>query len=236
MGKSYPKKLRLPMRCVNGAWELTFGGAVDVRHGAEAELLVKVDDIEDENFVERMLSKSSIKVLDRGATLRAYVSTKNASGLTEQQRQLLKSWKDVGSEIAPGVIDSWSSGPLSFVDIALGDAIPRQAQLDGGGGGGLWLMTEGAKAVGLQSSLIDLPGFISKEPAISLNHAFTLLSEVYESWRKSHTGNVYQRFLYREKNGKWYPLETLRDAKLAEKEQEIAASLWERFMQRMAGP
>lgn len=94
-------------------------------------------------------------------------------------------------------------------------------------------MTEGTKATGLMSSLIELPEFVSKEPAISLNHAFTLLSETYEPWRMSHTGNVYTRFLYRESNGLWFPLELLRHAELAQKEQEIAAGLWNRFMRQM---
>ena len=82
--------------------------------------------------------------------------------------------------------------------------------------------------------MIDLPSCVSKEPAISLNHAFTILSEVYEPWRKSHTGSVYQRFFYKEKDDKWYPLELLRDASLAEKEQEVAAVLWQEFLKRMS--
>jgi hypothetical protein len=51
----------------------------------------------------------------------------------------------------------------------------------------------------------------------------------------SHTGSIYQRFLYKEKDDRWYPLEFLRNAALAEKEQEIAYQLWQDFIQRMAG-
>ena len=95
-------------------------------------------------------------------------------------------------------------------------------------------MTEGPKAVGLQSTRISLPEVVSDKPVNSLNHAFTKLSETYEPWRISHTGNVYQRFLYKEKDGRWYPLELLRNAALAKKEQEIAYQLWQDFMERMA--
>lgn len=72
------------------------------------------------------------------------------------------------------------------------------------------------------------------EPVSSLNHAFTKLSEVFEPWRISHPGNVYQRFLYKENDSRWCPLELLRDAALAKKEQEIACQLWQDFMKRVS--
>jgi hypothetical protein len=50
----------------------------------------------------------------------------------------------------------------------------------------------------------------------------------------SHTGNVYQRFLYKEKDDRSYPLELLRNAALAKTEQQIAYQLWQDFMKRMA--
>ena len=44
---------------------------------------------------------------------------------------------------------------------------------------------------------------------------------------------MYERFLYQEKNKKWYPLDLLREATLALKEQEIAYDLWQTFLHRM---
>jgi hypothetical protein len=69
----------------------------------------------------------------------------------------------------------------------------------------------------------------------SLNHAFTKLSETYETWRISHTGNVYSRVLYQERNGHWYPLDLLRNETLDKKEQQIAHELWQTFMSKMTG-
>ena len=34
---------------------------------------------------------------------------------------------------------------------------------------------------------------------------------VFEPWRKSHTGNIYGRIFYKEKNSKWYPIDVLRN-------------------------
>lgn len=54
-----------------------------------------------------------------------------------------------------------------------------------------------------------LPEFPAE--ASSLNHAYTLLSEVLETRRKSHTANVFERARYRNDQGEWHPLGELRD-------------------------
>ena len=95
-------------------------------------------------------------------------------------------------------------------------------------------MTEGAEAVGLASTTVLLPSSISTEPVASLNHAYTRLSEVFETWRISHTGNIYNRVLYQERNGIWYPLDILRNKALEKQGQEIAGKLWHDFMKKMS--
>jgi len=56
--------------------------------------------------------------------------------------------------------------------------------------------------------------------ARSLNHAFTLLSQAFETERRSHTGNVFrQGFAYQ--NGRWLCLDNLRLAKVMKALQEI---------------
>jgi hypothetical protein len=96
-------------------------------------------------------------------------------------------------------------------------------------------MTEGAEAVGLASTTVLLPAAISTKPVASLNHAYTKLSEVFETWRISHTGNIYTRLLYRERNGIWYPLDILRNETLVTQEQDLARKLWDDFMGKMSG-
>ncbi len=94
-------------------------------------------------------------------------------------------------------------------------------------------MTDGVEAVGIASTTVLLPPAISAKPVASLNHAYTKLSETFETWRISHTGNIYTRVLYQERNGMWYPLDILRDETLEKQEQEIARGLWEDFMAKM---
>jgi hypothetical protein len=110
----------------------------------------------------------------------------------------------------------------------------KQAQLFDTNRGGLWLVTEGAEAIGLASTAVRLPCAISTEPVASLNHAYTKLSETFETWRISHTGNIYTRVLYQERTGIWYPLDVLRNKALEKQEQEIARNLWDDFMGKMS--
>ncbi len=234
MPQSVRKKLRLPVRLVEGVWELEFGGAVPVKDGQEAELVVPESAITDPNLLRAMKAVSFIKILERGVKLRAYLATKDLEGVSTQQRAHLLAWKDWEKETAPRAIESWSGGPLSFFELTIGPATEKQARTLFTSTGGLWLVVEGRKAKGLQSSQFELPESVSDKPAGSLNHAFTILSEVYELWRISHTGNVYDRFLYQEANGKWYPLSHLRDFQLAKEDEKIAFGLWQEFMGRMA--
>jgi hypothetical protein len=67
-----------------------------------------------------------------------------------------------------------------------------------------------------RSRLEDCPGTI---PAISLearsvNHAYSLISEAYEGWRRSHTGNVFREVFFQSSDPDglpwWRPLGDLR--------------------------
>jgi hypothetical protein len=235
MKKSPPDKfLRIPVRYVDKQWECQYGGIVPVAPDTAAELIIASKSITDKAFLGRMKAKSNIKVLNQGVGLLAYLATKEQSSLTADQKKHLIPWQSRVHEIATEYIDNWNTGGLSLLEVSIGDPTDQQAQKFHTRRGGLWLLTEGPKAVGLQSTRIRLPEVVSKDPVNSLNHAFTKLSETYEPWRISHTGNVYQRFLYKEKDGRWYPLELLRDAALAKKEQEIAYQLWHDFMKRMS--
>jgi hypothetical protein len=236
MKKSPSDRLvKIPVRYVDERWECEYGGIVPVEQGTEAELVINSRSITDQAFLESMSAQSSIRVLDEGVTLLACLATKDQSKLTDDLKKHLIPWRTRLHEIATEHIENWNSDDdLSLVEVSIGDPTDQQAKKFKTTTGGLWLLTEGSKAIGLQSTRIRLPDNVSDQPIISLNHAFTKLSETYEPWRISHTGNVYRRFLYREKDERWYPLELLRNATLAEKEQEIAYQLWQDFVKRVS--
>jgi hypothetical protein len=230
----FDRFFRIPVRYVDDRWECEYRGIVPVAANTEADLIVKKKSITDKEFLDRMNAKSSIKVLDEGASLLVYLATKEATSLTAEQMEYLIPWRDGPHEIAGEHIDNWNTGGLKLIEVSIGKPNVKQSRKFGTEKGGLWLLTEGPKAAGLQSTQINLPTKVFEDPVHSLNHAFTKLSETYEPWRISHTGNVYQRFLYKEADGKWYPLEFLRNAALAQKGQEIAYQLWQDFLKRMS--
>jgi hypothetical protein len=78
----------------------------------------------------------------------------------------------------------------------------------------------------IESGMVILPATLDLETVDSLNYAFTRLSEVFEPWRKAHTGSIYERVFYLEHDGFWYPLKDLRDRALATAERKLIAELW----------
>lgn len=232
--KASEKFLRVAMRLVDGQWQMTSGGGLPVAEGTEGEMIINIKSITDPKFLARMKARENIKFLPQGTELRAYVVLKKKEALSKELLSHLTPWAKAQSEIATEYIDNWSRGELHFVHVRIGDNTPQQNRQLDANSGGLWLMIEGRESVGLRSSQIVLPKGVADEPLISLNHAFTRLSEVYEPWRTSHTGNVYQRFLYKEADGRWYPLEILRDAAFAKQEQAIAFQLWQDFLAKIA--
>ena len=175
-------------------------------------------------------------MLREGDPLYAYVMVKDLDKINPSLHRHLLRPKKVSDMVAIEFLDNWSGGDLCLVEVKLGKLDPQATGNldDDNQSGGLWMRVRGRDVVGLVTSQIELPEGITDRRISSLNHAFTVLSEVFEPWRTSHTGNIYERFLYQEKNGKLYPLELFRDEALAKQEQAIALELWRSFMQQAA--
>jgi hypothetical protein len=231
--ESRSRQLRIPVRLVNGQWEFKLGGQVPVKEFSDAELVLHRSAIESNAFLDLMEERARHKVLDEGTPLRVSLTVKPENPPSKELKQLLIPYDEMSQQIGAEFMDNWSAVPPSFVQVEIAGPNEKQARLFDTERGGLWLVTRGIEADGLASTRIVLPKEISVEPVGSLNHALTKLSEAYETWRISHTGNVYERVLYRERNGKWYPLDLLRNEKLEKQEQEIAKGLWEGFLAKM---
>ena len=70
------------------------------------------------------------------------------------------------------------------------------------------LQVRGDQESSLASCSCTIPSL--GQHAQSLNHAFTLVSEAYETKRRSHSGNVFQRVYATWNRGPWKPLDDLR--------------------------
>lgn len=228
------RRLRIPVRYIDGAWECSFGGEVPIKEGTEAELLVEREAISDTAFLEKIELPGRYKVLDEGTPLFVAVTIKPENTPPQELRCLLKHYAKFQGRIHTELLNSWNRNTLHFVEVHVARPDDRQARRFETDRGGLWLLTQGVEATGLASTSIRIPGEISPEPVASLNHALTKLSETFETWRISHTGNIYTRVFYQESNEGWYPLDLLRNKALHKQEQAIARGLWEDLLSKMS--
>jgi len=113
-----------------------------------------------------------------------------------------------------------------LAEIFVGNASKRALAKAEPAEGGVWLELEGMEPQGLSVSALILPEGVADEEVDSLNYAFTLLSIQFEPWRKSHTGNIYERVFYQEESGTWYPLNVLRNAAIATEEHKLINEQW----------
>jgi len=226
MSEYYPKTpIRVPVRLINGQWEFFYGGLVPARDGAIADLIIQKESITDPKFLRLLRKRSEHRLLDEGTALMVVLSVRDTSKIPKELTKLL-------AEIAPKELSDeyyWTPRPAGtrFVQITVGPPSAAFARRRPGQSGGVWLQLEGTQPKGVVVSSVVLPDSVSRVAFDSLNHVFTKLSEVFEPWRQSHTGNVYSRVLYREKNEKWYPLERLRRAAEATEEHALIKERWE---------
>lgn len=223
MSDYYEKSpIRVPVKFVDGHWEYFYGGGLPVREGAIGDLIIERHSTTDTKFLSTLREKSEYRVLEEGTKLLVALTVRTK--LDEAFQKLLVPARTLK------LSDAYHSSPrpdeTAFIPVTIGPASEALIKRRNSKEGGVWLQLEDTRPKGITTSSVVLPDAISKEPADSLNHAFTQLSVQYEPWRKSHTGNIYTRVLYQEGNGKWFPLQTLRSAAEAQEEQVLLKEKW----------
>ncbi len=160
------------------------------------------DSTKDKQFIR----KYSHRVLPVGSTLLVALSIRPKPALSTDLKKHLK--LRTGYDLGNAFHTSKLSVDTQFIEVTVSDPT-TQKELKDAASGGVFLQFDGLRQTGILTSSIKLPikdGDIDKV-ADSLNYAFTCLSEKYEPWRKSHTGNIYDRIFYMETNNKWYPID-----------------------------
>jgi len=165
---------------------------------------------------ESFVSKHRQLVLPVGTTLLVALTIRSTTDLPKILQAHLKRKSEY--VLSYDCLQSKWSTETQFVEVTVDKPTTLQKNL---GDGGVFIEFKGLKQTGVLTSSIKLPIEENGKNVIvdSLNYAFTRLSEQYEPWRKSHTGNVYDRILYREGNYKWYPIDVLRNVISIKKEE-----------------
>lgn len=220
-----PDLVRIPVKLVGTQWEYFYGGGLAIKDGAVGDLMVDKVVVTDPLFLAQLRRRSSHKILEPGTELLVGLTIRPARFDDARWRQFLElEVKNPNLDFACFYIDR--SPDTRFVKISIGGPTKRQAEKDPKATGGVFLHLKGLHPAGVSSSLVNLPKGVGPESVESLNHAFTVLSERFEPWRRSHTGNIYWRMLYLEENERWYPLEILRRAEVAKDEHQLIKERW----------
>lgn len=199
--------LKIPVQYINGAWEMVYGGNIPVREGATGVLQLQEDQITDTELTSILKRKQVIEILKPNTSLMIAVSP--SENLPQELKKHL-------SYIKNGFYQTNLLGPNDqFIEVM---------------SGGLSLVLEGLNPKGIVSGTVLLPSIEHQKEfsrtANSLNHALTILSEIYETERISHTGSIYKRVFYKDTNDCWYPIEDLRTDGIDCSEREILKNLW----------
>lgn len=215
----WTEKVSVPVKRVGDTWEFFYGGDVPVKEGTLGMLTYSVERILDEKFRVRVTTEKAFKVLDEGTSLLVALSDRG------QNSGQIGPWPNPFPTATPPGTTRWETvllGPPKKdpkdAESELLELIPEQ--------GGLWLKLKGLEKCELMTSTITMPKGFLQPAAISLNHAFTLLSREYEKHRISNTGNVYTRVFYQDRDKCWYPLDDLRRGVKAEAERTLLNEIW----------
>jgi hypothetical protein len=207
-------RVTLPVKLINGRWELLYGGGIAVREGALGELTVAVSSIDDQVFLERLTNVVTVKVLDQGSELRVALRDRGGAQPAADRPDVHH------GDLPPGC--------NRFERIVIASTSPATKVLSRTEGG-LWIRQRGVDRTQLVCSSVAMPEGMTPTTAISLNHACTLLSEKYETHRLSHTLNVYQHVFFQDaadSTPRWRPLEHLRQGIIRGMERGIVAAAW----------
>lgn len=219
---NWTEQITIPVKRIGDRWEFFYGGDVPVKEGTLGQLKIDADALEDWKFRDRLTQQAMVRILDEGATLLV--------ALSDHTYSALNLWGEfpMGVPLGATRVLAVQIGPVREKKKPKNKNLPVLEEK-----GGLWLSVKGLDQCVLQSSTIKLPADFGGAVALSLNHAFTLLSERYEKHRIAHTGNVYERVFYQDKDLCWYPLKDLRQGALVSAERKLLSETWVALEQQL---
>jgi hypothetical protein len=213
------EKVTLPVKFVGGLWEFFYGGVVPVKEGALGELTISAGQLSEDKFRHRVTQELEVQILGEDTPLMVALSDRSNGG------GRFDPWPEFGmgrAQVPPAT--------TRFVEVRLG---PKKELLDDPHRfdrelyrGGLWLRLKGLERSELFGSSVRLPKGFDPAFAYSLNHAYTRLSQKFETHRISNTGNVYSKVFYQDRDERWYPLDDLRIGVQARAERRLLHELW----------
>jgi hypothetical protein len=192
---SYRKTVMIPVRISNGKVTFYYGGNLpEMRDDVIGDLIVPSSAIKDPDILKKLSQMAEQQVFPSGTSLLIEFHPKQSD---IKDVNIVNHFKDTFQRHR---IEQ-SMDKIFWIDYKFSEVILQEP---------LRICTRGTKLPVLALCKCYIP--FLKEDARSLNHAYTLMSQVFESSRMSHTGNVFKRVYFKDVNGKWYPLENKRNS------------------------
>lgn len=206
----FKKTIKIPVRVVNGSIGFFYDGKMpDLTEGVIGELILPDYAVKDEDLRARLQAEFVAEVIPTGSPLligmrfrevpedlwdRLY---RSGGRLLSEDRTLPD--RPIRDTEASGLSDDpWRIDPISLVFVAVLLDEP------------LALRFRGTKKAVLEGGACIIPALPDeRRRAESINHAYTLVSQVFEPRRRSHSGNVFKRARYLT-GDRWHRLEDLR--------------------------
>jgi hypothetical protein len=188
------KTVLIPVKIVEGKVEFFYGGPLPVlKEGVVGDLRVPRYAVLDEAVLEKLEMGETVEIIPAGGRLGALINIKDS--ISDEIRKYLIEPK--------GIFD----GQGQLIEIVLQE--PLRLRLRG---------TKRGELCECRCTISALPG----QEAISINQAYTLISIKYETHRRSHSGNVFEKvYCWGGNTEGWFKLAVLRDAEEAKFEQII---------------
>ena len=179
------RNIVIPAVLRNGQWQPLYGGLMPkLKEGTLAEITLPEHGFANRSDLARFNLEDKIEIQPTGSSLWAVMSPNYGMG---------------GPAIG---IPRWAT-------IRPQDGLENSNLVEFQITEGLTLHLRGTKHAQLEPCRCKLEGFPDELTVLSINQAYTRLSERYESTRKSHAGNVFTKVFFLEGNH-LLPLEELR--------------------------
>jgi len=174
----FQKHLRISVRFDGAGFVLLNGNPLpELTEGCIAELVLAPECIRNAKLRASLTGQKGVLLLKEGSRVLCGVSSSMIEDIFDEGL----------NPSGPVPIHT----PYKFVEVSLN--------------ADLWLQVRGDQEARLSSCPCKIIA-LNKE-AESVNQAFTLISETYETKRRSHSGNVFERVYAQNERGKWQSLD-----------------------------
>lgn len=195
----HQKTVVIPVVWKEGKWEPSYGGEMpEIREGTTADLTLSAGALKDENEIKRLSFEKVVEILPAGSLLWARMSRAHYRG--ERKKGVPKGFHSRREERLEEAV---------LVPFFLDE--PLKLLLRG---------TKPAQLTPCKCYAEDLP---SESELLSVNQAYTRLSERFETTRRSHSGNVFTKVCFTDEENYILPLDFLRKKELRKFENYLEA-------------